>query len=411
SSAQQLDKRKHHSGEKEVPDLPSNIVSAFELTVAMRHIIYRKRGTLLSVAAIALAVSISLVSIFMMDGFRDMLFDVIIEDLPHVTVTPKEGDDYIYLYHSLSDRIWDIPGVVAVSASLGTSATFTYKENVENVAMSGVDPEDFESIYHLEEYMIKGDLISVQSGKKVILGKKLSERLKVKMGQTIYASFPDARGTSLMVSGIFDPPVGWPEDLAIVSLETARSFLNEGDVASNVDIRLGDIYQADAAARSLQDYGYKADSWQKLYPEILETLAIETFENNLIMLLILIIASFGVGSVMYLLVNEKTSEIGMLMAMGAKRQSIMNIFLIESGLLGLMGGAVGAVLGLALSLYLGNLEFSMEAPGGQKITLPVVISLESFLVIIIAAIALSIIAGSYPAYKASRLDPTQAINA
>jgi len=394
-----------------VPDLPSNIVSAFELTVAMRHIIYRKRGTLLSVAAIALAVSISLVSIFMMDGFRDMLFDVIIEDLPHVTVTPKEGDDYIYLYHSLSDRIWDIPGVVAVSASLGTSATFTYKENVENVAMSGVDPEDFESIYHLEEYMIKGDLISVQSGKKVILGKKLSERLKVKMGQTIYASFPDARGTSLMVSGIFDPPVGWPEDLAIVSLETARSFLNEGDVASNVDIRLEDIYQADAAARSLQDYGYKADSWQKLYPEILETLAIETFENNLIMLLILIIASFGVGSVMYLLVNEKTSEIGMLMAMGAKRQSIMNIFLIESGLLGLMGGAVGAVLGLALSLYLGNLEFSMEAPGGQKITLPVVISLESFLVIIIAAIALSIIAGSYPAYKASRLDPTQAINA
>lgn len=394
-----------------MPDLPSNIVSAFELTVAMRHIIYRKRGTLLSVAAIALAVSISLVSIFMMDGFRDMLFDVIIEDLPHVTVTPKEGDDYIYLYHSLSDRIWDIPGVVAVSASLGTSATFTYKENVENVAMSGVDPEDFESIYHLEEYMIKGDLISVQSGKKVILGKKLSERLKVKMGQTIYASFPDARGTSLMVSGIFDPPVGWQDDLAIVSLDTARSFLNEGDVASIVDIRLEDIYQADAAARSLQDYGYKADSWQKLYPEILETLAIETFENNLIMLLILIIASFGVGSVMYLLVNEKTSEIGMLMAMGAKRQSIMNIFLIESGLLGLMGGAVGAVLGLALSLYLGNLEFSMEAPGGQKITLPVVISLESFLVIIIAAIALSIIAGSYPAYKASRLDPTQAINA
>jgi lipoprotein-releasing system permease protein len=377
----------------------------------MRHIIYRKRGTLLSVAAIALAVSISLVSIFMMDGFRDMLFDVIIEDLPHVTVTPKEGDDYIYLYHSLSDRIWDIPGVVAVSASLGTSATFTYKENVENVAMSGVDPEDFESIYHLEEYMIKGDLISVQSGKKVILGKKLSERLKVKMGQTIYASFPDARGTSLMVSGIFDPPVGWQDDLTIVSLDTARSFLNEGDVASIVDIRLEDIYQADAAARSLQDYGYKADSWQKLYPEILETLAIETFENNLIMLLILIIASFGVGSVMYLLVNEKTSEIGMLMAMGAKRQSIMNIFLIESGLLGLMGGAVGAVLGLALSLYLGNLEFSMEAPGGQKITLPVVISLESFLVIIIAAIALSIIAGSYPAYKASRLDPTQAINA
>ncbi len=394
-----------------MPDLPSSLNPGFELAVARRHIVYRKRGTFLSVAAIALAVSISLVSIFMMDGFQDMLFDVIIEDLPHITVSPKDGEDYIYLYHSLTDRIWDIPGVVAVSASLGTSATFTYKENVENVGMSGVNPEDFESIYHINEYMIRGDLISIQSGRKVVMSKKLADRMKVKMDQTLYASFPDARDTSLVVSGIFDPPVGWPEDLAIVSLDTARSFLNEGDVATNVDIRLEDIYQADAAARSLQDYGYKADSWQQLYPEILETLAIESFENNLIMLLILIIASFGVGSVMYLLVNEKTSEIGMLMAMGAKRQSIMNIFLIESSLMGLMGGAVGAILGLALSFYIKSLEFSMEAPGGQKITLPVVISLESLLVIMIAAIILSIIAGSYPAYKASRLDPALAINA
>jgi len=300
---------------------------------------------------------------------------------------------------------------VAVSASLGTSATFTYKENVENVAMSGVNPEDFERIYHIGEYMIQGELISIQSGKKVILGRKLAERLKVKMDQTLYASFPDARETSLVVSGIFDPPMGWPEDLALVSLGTARTFLNQGDVVSSVDIKLKDVYQGDAIARSLRDHGYKADSWQKLYPEILETLAIESFENNLIMLLILIIASFGVGSVMYLLVNEKTSEIGMLMAMGARGQSIMNIFLIESGLLGLMGGAAGAVLGLALSLYLKGLEFSMEAPGGQTVTLPVLISLKSFLVIIIAAIALSIIAGSYPAYKASRLDPALAINA
>ena len=137
-------------------------------------------------------------------------------------------------------------------------------------------------------------------------------------------------------------------------------------MASYVDIRLEDIYQADAAARSLRDYGYKADSWQQLYPEILETLAIESFENNLIMLLILIIASFGVGSVMYLLVNEKTSEIGMLMAMGAKRQSIMNIFLIESGLMGLMGGAVGAILGLALSLYIGVWSSQWRPPAGRR---------------------------------------------
>jgi lipoprotein-releasing system permease protein len=177
-----------------------------------------------------------------------------------------------------------------------------------------------------------------------------------------------------------------------------------------VDVKLEDVYQADALGRSLQAYGYKADSWQQLYPEILKTLAIEQFQNRLIMLLILIIAAFGIGSVMYMLVNEKTSEIGMFMAMGADRQNIMNIFLLESGILGLMGGVIGAALGLIMALYLQSLKIMMEAPGGQQISLPVVINPESFLAVVLVAAALSVVAGLYPAWKASRLDPALAIN-
>ena len=212
-----------------------------------------------------------------------------------------------------------------------------------------------------------------------------------------------------MVSGIFNAPTGWPEDIAFVSLSTARNFLNKGDVASSVDIKLEDVYQADAVARVLQGYGYKADSWQQLYPEILKTLAIERFQNRLIILLILIIAAFGIGSVMYMLVNEKTSEIGMLMALGSQPEHKEY----------LLGGerhpgtdgrdASGAVVGLLISLYLKSKEIRMEAPGGQEISLPVVINPGSFLAIVLVAAALSVVAGLYPAWKASRLDPAQAI--
>jgi lipoprotein-releasing system permease protein len=394
----------------EVQALKRSIIPAFERTVVLRHIAYRKRGTFLSVAAIALAVAISLTSVSLQDGFHAMLFDIIVEDLPHVTITPKEGDDYIYLYKNLIDRIWSIPGVVAVSPGLGATATFAYKDNVENVAMSGVNPVDMDKIYNIGKYVVRGDLNSIRDGKKVVIGQKLADNLKVRLGQTVFASFPDARGTSLVVSGIFDAPTGWPEDIAFVSLATARDFLNKGDVASSVDVKLEDVYQADALARSLQAYGYKADSWQQLYPEILKTLAIEQFQNRLIMLLILIIAAFGIGSVMYMLVNEKTSEIGMFMAMGADRQNIMNIFLLESGILGLMGGVIGAALGLIMALYLQSLKIKMEAPGGQQISLPVVINPESFLAVVLVAAALSVVAGLYPAWKASRLDPALAIN-
>lgn len=387
-----------------------NIIPNFELSVVMRHIAYRKRGTFLSVAAIALAVAISLISVSMQDGFQGMLFDIIVEDLPHVTVTPREGDDYIYLYKSLMDRIWSIPGVIVVSPSLGSEVTFTYKDNVESVALSGVNPADVDKIYHIGKYVFKGDLSSIQNGKKVVLGEKLADRLKVKLGQTIFAGIPDEGGSSLVVSGIFRLPTGWPENIAFVSLSTARDFSDKGDVVSSVDIKLEDVYLADGVAANLQGYGYKAESWQTLYPEILKTLAIEQFQNRLIMLLIMIIAAFGIGSVMYMLVNEKTSEIGMFMAMGASGKNIRNIFLMESGILGLMGGLLGGVLGLLVALYLKSLEIKMEAPGGQEITLPVVINAGSFLTIVLVAAALSVIAGLYPALKASRLDPALAIN-
>jgi lipoprotein-releasing system permease protein len=388
---------------------PIKIVPAFELSVVFRHITYRKRGTALSMAAIALAVAISLTSVSLQDGFQELLFNIIVEDLPHVTVTPKEGDDYIHLYRTLTERVWSIPGVVAISPGLGTTATFTRKDNVENVQMLGVNPMEMDKIYNIAKYVSEGDLASIQDGKRVVIGRKLAENLKVKLGETVDASFPDAKSASLVVSGIFEAPTGWPEDIAFVSLPTARDFLDKGDVVSSVDIKLKDVYQADAAAKKLQDLGYKAESWQQLYPDILRTLAIEQFQNRLIMLLILIIAAFGIGSVMYMLVNEKTAEIGMLMSLGASGGMIRNIFLIESGILGLMGGAAGAVLGLILSLYLKSLEITMEAPGGQQITLPVVINPWNFVVIVLIAAALSVIAGAYPAWKASRLDPVEAI--
>ncbi len=360
--------------------------------------------------AIGLAVAISLTSVSLQDGFQEMLFNIIVEDLPHVTVSPKEGDDYIYLYQNLIDKAMSIPGVAVVSPSLGTTATFTYKDNVENVVMDGVLPSDVIKIYvSIGKNIIRGDIESIQSGNNVVMSQQLADRLKLKFGYTVDASFPNARPTSLVVSGIYNTPAGWPDDLTFVSLPTARNFLNKGDVASSVDIKLYDVYQADAVTRILSSYGYNAESWQQLYPDILRTLSVENFQNRLIMLLIMIIASFGIASVMYMLVNEKTSEIGMLMALGATGRTIRNIFLVESGILGFIGGTAGAIVGLIMSLYLKSLAIRVEAPGGQQITLPIVINPWNYLIIVLLAAALSVIAGAYPAWKASRLDPVEAI--
>ncbi|HSD57634.1 MAG TPA: ABC transporter permease [Methanotrichaceae archaeon] len=385
-----------------------SFIPTFEFSVASRHITYRKWRTALAVGAVALAVAIAIIFVSIQNGFQEFIFDIVFKNLPHATVSPLEGEDYLHLYRTIMDRAWAIPGVIAVSPNLAATATLAYKDNAENVAMVGVVPVEAEEITRLSESMIQGDLNSVLGGNRIVMGQALADKLKVKYGDTVQASFPDASPTNLVISGIFDTgfdPVD--EGITYVSLDTARSFLGEGDVISGIDIKLEDPFQADTAARQLQSYGYNAKSWQQLFPEIVRTLAFERTQNFITELLIMIIATFGIASIMNMLVQEKTREIGMLMAMGARPSQIRRLFLLESGLLGFIGAVLGCVLGLIVALQLRGVQ--IQSTMGETMDLPILINPWDFLFFTLLATILSIAAGTYPAYKASRLDPVEAL--
>jgi len=256
--------------------------------------------------------------------------------------------------------------------------------------------------------MLQGDIQSILGGKRIVMGQALAKKLKVKMGDTVQARFPDAVPVNLVVSGTFSfgyKPVD--ETVTYVSLETARNFLDEGDVVTSIDIKLTDPFQAQAAAKQLRSYGYNTKDWQQLYPDIVRTLAFASTQNAITMLLLMIIATFGIASIMNMLVQEKTREIGMLMAMGATPASIRRLFLLESGVLGLLGAIAGCALGLVVSLQLRSVQ--IQSATEETMTLPIAINPLDFLVFTILAVLLSIIAGYYPARKASRLDPVVAL--
>jgi len=385
-----------------------NSLPVFELTVVARHITYRKWRTFLSVGAVALAVAISIVFISIQNGFSDFLFDIVFRFLPHITVSPNEGEDYIHLYRGIVNVAWAIPGVLGVSPSLAATATLAYKDKAENVAMIGVDPIEADKISEINNYMVEGDIGSILGGKRIVMGLALAEKLKVKKGDTIQAKFPDAVPVSLLVSGLFN--FGYKqvdEAVTYVSLDTARDFLNEGDVVTSIDLKLEDPFSAEAAAKELRSYGYNAKDWQQLYPDIVRTLAFERTQNAITMLLLMIIATFGIASIMNMMVQEKTREIGMLMAMGASPVNIQRLFLLESGLLGLMGAILGCVLGFVVSMQLRGVQ--IQNAMGQMMNLPIAINPMDFVVFTILAVLLSIAAGYYPARKASRLDPVVAL--
>jgi lipoprotein-releasing system permease protein len=380
----------------------------FEFSVVSRHITYRKWRTFLSAGAVALAVAISIVFISIQNGFSDFLFDIVFRFLPHITISPREGEDYIYLYRNIVDTAWALPGVLGVSPTLTATATLAFKDKADNVAMIGIEPVEANKIGEISKNMVQGDIASVMGGKRIVMGQALADKLKVKMGDTVQARFPDAVPVNLVVSGLFSfgyKPVD--EGVVYVSLDTARQFLDQGDVLTSIEIKLEDPFQAQVDSSKLRSYGYNAKDWQQLFPDIVRTIVLERAQNAITLLLLMIVASFGIASIMNILVQEKTAEIGMLMAMGATPGAIIRLFLLESAILGLVGALFGCILGLAISLQLRGLE--IPSTFGEKMNLPIAINPIDFLAFTLLAVILSTLAGAYPAYKASRLDPVAAL--
>ncbi len=385
------------------------IINPLAVSIAIRHIISRRRQTLLSVLAVALAVSISVIFTSLVNGQQQILTGLVEEKLPHVTVQPKQGDDFIHLYKSLLDRIASLPGIKSYAASLSTAATLSRKDKTKNALLKGSNPIDIDRIYKIDDSMIQGDFGSIEQAKNAVIGETLAESLDLKLGDKVVATFPRARGTELTVTGIFSTGTPLDDLVVFVSLDTARNFRDVGDVINAVEITLLDIRQAQSIASLISTWGYNAISWQEKNPEIMQAINIGGFWTRFSVLLFMVVAFFGVASIMNLLVVEKTREIGMLMAMGARRSDIRGIFLVESALLGLIGAAVGSALGLAGVLLLGKVPFEIAAGGREITTLPLILNPWDIFFLIFFVVALSIVAALYPARNASRIDPVIAL--
>lgn len=381
----------------------------YELFIALRHIRSRKRQTILSVAAIGIAVMILMVSQAFMAGFTQELYSKTVNNLPHVVVSPQDGEDYVHLYKNIVDKINNIDGVVASSPYLTGEASFKFKDNTKNAALKGIIAPREDAVAHTKDDMIKGNYDELTySDKSIIVGDKFAEDMELDIGDNVEVSFPNANTVSLKVVAIYDTGTELDSSLTYTSLKTAQNFYDTNDVINGISLRLADFNRDREIAQMIRDYGYNAAGWTDNNPEILRTIAIETVSNNVTLGFILLIASFGVVSTLNMVVMGKVKEIGILLAMGASKSSIRTIFLIESGILGLTGAVLGTAAGVVLALSIGSYPLPEGAYGID--TIPVVVRIKDVLVIISIVFLLNLLAGLYPAQRAASLDPVEAIS-
>ncbi|MHC1588225.1 MAG: ABC transporter permease, partial [Methermicoccaceae archaeon] len=191
----------------------------------------------------------------------------------------------------------------------------------------------------------------------------------------------------------------------------AQRLAGAGDVVSQLEIKTFDIYAAQPIADRIRtETGYEAKSWIELNVDIFKTIELEDTFMNLFYVFIMVIVALGIANSLLMMVFEKTRDVGMLKAMGASSRQVRNIFLMESVLLCVPGLVLGTVLGVGLATALSMYKLSVPSEVYLLDTMPVAIHLTDVLFLNFFVLAITVLAGVYPARKASQLNPVEALS-
>jgi lipoprotein-releasing system permease protein len=379
----------------------------FELDIARRHVATNRRGTAFTMISVAIAVGIIIMSLGLTEGVRVQILENTIEKNAHLIINPKDTESYINMYRTLSETTADYPGVLSVSPRLVGQGAVRFLDKVQGVEFVGVHPAEENQLMGVQESMIFGNFSDLIFNKKgAILGAKLAQSLKIRPGGDFYIYFNN-HSVRLKVIGLLEKGTVKDETIVYISLDTAQELIGQGDVVSEIGVKLANFAVAPALARELNGKSpYKTTSWQDFSKEIARFVGNQNVTNMLFYIFILLI--FVIANTTIMVVSRRKKEIGILMALGAERRSILKIFLLENMLISVPAGALGCLLGLGLAKLISLLPLDVTSTGSKAGVL-IVARPEYFVYAMIFALALNFIAGIYPAYAAARLDPVEAI--
>lgn len=297
------------------------------------------------------------------------------------------------------------PGVLAVSPMLSGAGFATRADANQPIAMMGVDAQAYQRIVRMDKYLQAGRFDV--SGANAVIGMELAKELGVTVGDKVRLVTMDGRNDLFSIAGIFD--MG-NRDLnrrwVFISVKVAQTLLDLPGGITQIDLRVADLFAAEAIARPLQaQTGLQVESWMQTNAQLLSALNSQSISNNLIRTFVTVIVAVGIASVLVVSVVQKQKEIGILRAMGASPQRIMAVFLLQGSFYGLAGSVLGSALALGLVQFFARITRNAD---GSALVSP---NLDPMVVISACALALvvGLLAASLPARRAASLDPVQAI--
>lgn len=403
------------------------MVYAFK--IAIRYLTASKAQTILLVVGVAVGVFIFIFMSALIGGLAEFIISSTVGDISHVTIeavaevptilpstsdAPRgsvlaiqqeagTADVQLRSTEAFVPLIEALPGVVAVSSQVTGPGFVTRGAQVLQVSVIGLEPGKESAILDLDGYIIAGTA-RLDSG-SVVIGKTLAEDLKISLGQTVRVKSSAGVEVVLTLSGIFEIGQGGADRAtAYVSRATARNLFGMPQGVTRIEIKLADLYEADAMALRVQALtGLEAKSWTEQAAQLLDALNAQAQVGYILKTFAMITIIIGVSSALLLSTYRRRPEIGIMRAMGAARWFVLVVFVSQGALIGLMGGLLGAAFGyLALLGFPTREEF---VPGDLPIDIRQGAYGMAILLTALGAIAASIL----PARAAARVDPVTAI--
>jgi len=413
----------------------------YEWFIGLRYLKAKRKQTfisiitVISIAGVMVGVMTLIVVLAVMNGFETMLKQKIIGTQAHIVVL-KAGQEGIDQYDQVARKVEETPDVVSASPFIFSQVMLSSDSGVSGVVLKGIDPARVGKVTELGRYLKAGRLEDLQKPPEgelagIVLGVELAKHLGLSVGDPLQVISPLGTITPMgmvpkmrrfRVVGIFQSGMyEYDTTLAYISLENAQKFFNMDGRVSGIEIKTDNVYGVQEIGREIRrklGFPFWTRDWMEMNRNLFSALRLEKIAMFIILVLIVLVAAFNIISTLIMVVMEKSKDIAILKSMGAPGRGILKIFIIEGLVIGVVGTAMGLVAGLAIALNLEKITGFVENLFGFKVMssdvyyidkLPSQVNPWDLTWIVLTAILISLLATVYPAWRASRLDPAEAL--
>jgi lipoprotein-releasing system permease protein len=400
----------------------------YQLFIALRYLKSKKKhkgisiNALISIGGVAVGVMALLVVLSVMSGFHEDLQKKILGVKAHVIVLDYKGT--MSRYHEVIKKLEGEEDILSSAPFILGQVMVSSGRKAHGVFLKGIEPEMEAKTTEIFRYIKDGkleDLKPKDGIPGIILGKELARSLGVFPGDTITIVSPFGeigplgvlpkikpfRVAAIFEVGMFE----YDSNLVLTGIKPAQEFFGMGDEVTGIELKVKNIYKAsDVRERLQKNLGFPlyARDWMQMHRSLFSALKLEKFAMFVILVLIVLVASFNIISTLIMNVIEKSKEIAILKAIGATNRAIMTIFMLQGLVIGLFGTLIGVTGGYLLNYVLDTYQIiKLPADVYYLSHLPVKMKFIDFIAVSLSAVIISFLATLYPAWQAARLNPVE----